>query len=56
MQCGVMREMRDVPEMRNVRDMRAIQFFDFGYIQRDVTSIFDLDHNLIILFLISLRI
>ena len=36
--------------------MHAMQFFDFGYMQRDVTLIFDLDHNLIILFLISLRI
>ena len=39
--------------------MRAMQIVDFGYIQRDVTLIFfivDLDHNLIILFLISLRI
>ena len=33
-----------------------MQIFDFGYIQRDVTLIFDHDHNLIILFLISLRI
>ena len=36
--------------------MRAMQIVDFGYIQRDVTLIFDRDHNLIILFLISLRI
>ena len=34
--------------------MRAMQIVDFGYMQRDVTLIFD--HNLIILFLISLRI
>ena len=33
-----------------------MQIFDFGYMQRDVTLIFDHDHNLIILFLISLRI
>ena len=30
--------------------------FDFGYMQRDVTLILDRDHNLIILFLILLRI
>ena len=36
------------------RDVTLI--FDFGYMQRDVTLIFDCDHNLIILFLISLRI
>ena len=36
--------------------MRAMQIIDFGYMQRDVTLIFDRDHNLIILFLISLRI
>ena len=36
--------------------MRAMQIVDFGYMQRDVTLIFDHDHNLIILFLISLRI
>ena len=35
---------------------REMQIFDFGYMQRDVTLIFDRDHNLIILFLISLRI
>ena len=46
-------EMRD---MRDIRAMCAMQIFDFGYMQRDVTLIFDLDHNLIILFLISLRI
>ena len=33
-----------------------MQIIDFGYMQRDVTLIFDRDHNLIILFLISLRI
>ena len=33
-----------------------VQIVDFGYMQRDVTLIFDRDHNLIILFLISLRI
>ena len=36
--------------------MRAMQIVDFDYMQRDVTLIFDRDHNLIILFLISLRI
>ena len=36
--------------------MHEMQFIDFGYMQRDVTLILDLDHNLIILFLISLRI
>ena len=36
--------------------MRAMQIIDFGYMQRDVTLIFYRDHNLIILFLISLRI
>ena len=36
--------------------MRVIQIFDFGYMQRDVTLIFYRDYNLIILFLISLRI
>ena len=41
--------------------MHAIQIVDFGYMQRDVTLNFwflivDRDHNLIILFLISLRI
>ena len=46
-----------------MRVMRAMQIVDFGYMQRDVTLIFvflllivDCDHNLIILFLISLRI
>ena len=33
-----------------------MQIVDFGYMQRDVTLIFDHDHKLIILFLISLRI
>ena len=36
--------------------MHEIKIFDFGYMQRDVTLIFDCDHNLIILFLILLRI
>ena len=36
--------------------MHEMQFIDFGYMQRDVSLIFDLDHNLIILFLILLRI
>ena len=33
-----------------------MQIIDFGYMQRDVILIFDRDHNLIILFLILLRI
>ena len=33
-----------------------MRIVDFGYMQRDVTLILDLDHNLIILFLILLRI
>ena len=36
--------------------IHAMQIVDFGYMQRDVTLIFDRDHNLIILFLILLRI
>ena len=53
----VMHEMRAMREMREMRRaMRAMQFIDFSYMQRDVTLILDLDHNLIILFLISLRI
>ena len=39
-----------------MRKIHEIQFVDFGYMKQDVTLIFDLDHNLIILFLISLRI
>ena len=43
------------------RAMHAMQIVDFDYMQRDVTLnfwslIIDCDHNLIILFLISLRI
>ena len=39
-----------------MREMHAMQIVDFGYMQWDVTLIFDRDHNLIILFFISLRI
>ena len=59
----VMHDMRAMYAMRATwNDVKcnmkwcAMQFFDFGYIQRDVTLIFNFDHNLIILFLISLRI
>ena len=41
-------------EMRKMR--REMQFIDFDYMQRDVILILDFDHNLIILFLILLRI
>ena len=52
-----MHDMREIQrDMHEMRDMREIQFIDFGYMQRDVTLILDLDHNLIILFLILLRI
>ena len=51
MQCDM--KWRDMCKMH---EMHEIQFIDFGYMQRDVTLILDLDHNSIILFLISLRI
>ena len=52
----VMRTMKCVKCNMKWREMRAMQFFDFGYMQRDVTLIFDFDYNSIILFLILLRI
>ena len=42
--------------MHEICEIHEMQFIDFGYMQRDVTLIFDLAHNSIILFLISLRI
>ena len=54
MKCIFMMKLHEMVHTK--REMHEMQFIDFGYMQRDVTLIFDHDHNLIILFLILLRI
>ena len=60
--CKIQHKMTWIDVWNDVRyAMHAMQIVHFGYMQRDVTLNFwsltvDCDHNLIILFLISLRI
>ena len=54
--CEMMWSLWNVVKYVKWCGMREMQFTNFGYMQRNVTLILDLDHNLIILFLISLRI